>query len=634
MGQCGMRSNDKRKGIRIGRKGILVCVMTGFLLAVQPTAGGRRPQDAGVPRGAGSNDSLSMEREEALGLLTRVAHEMNSDFSNPDALVLEAHVAGKIWDFDEPAARSAFSSAFRAALRLSQEEFHRDVPEEARVRERYRRAAMVREIVRLYAIHDGKGAEAWIKTIEEASDDQSEKSPPGSSSNGEAEVLAEIALDLVKTDPNRALRLGLQSLAGVSMPAAFGRLLFALRREKKALSDQLFRAALTTLARNGYTYDSALLALTNDVFNAEGKPLPDASPSDARLLFTFFTDAVGAHVSQWRAAQTAGLSRLSDSSARMQLFLTTRALPILRINDAEAVPVVEPLLQELSSGLNSSQQALQRQLLLSSTEQARLSGLRELDLETQLEEARKEKDSSLRDTLLRGAALKLARIDPQRALSIAADIVDAGLRAQTQDDTNLVLVASKLKNGAYDEARRIALGINGLGLQARILSELASAAIAKSGDMPRAGELLGESKAIALKAENSADKLQALLIISEGFSRIDVMSAFDVLSSVVTTVNNIRKNPDRSQVGSQPARLTITVITTINGKEVSAGEKVTLDSINFKEAGSLAKLDFTRARLLGEGIHDGLLRAKYLFAVGSAVLDESTVRLAQGDLRK
>jgi hypothetical protein len=107
----------------------------------------------------------------------------------------------------------------------------------------------------------------------------------------------QIALQLVTSNPEQAQRLGLLSLSGNQIPEGFGRLLFALNNVNRGLSDELFRAALTTLRRNDCAYDGALVALVNYLFSSSGTLSADADVADARLLANYFVDAA------WRQAR-------------------------------------------------------------------------------------------------------------------------------------------------------------------------------------------------------------------------------------------------------------------------------------------------------------------------------------------
>ena len=552
---------------------------------------------------------LSPEEEQALDLFRMLARDLRKESDKLAAGRLQARIADSLWMFDEPFAREIFRWSFDAVSQPVPD----DVSDAKRPAYLLRQASAVKDVLRRFGARDHKQAEEWLKTLE---DEKLSKSSTSGLDKARLELLMQIALQLAPTDPEQATRLGIVSLSGASVPEGFGSLLFATANQDRRLSDQLLRAAIATLRRNQYVYDPALIAISNYLFNPAGEMHSNESLPDARLLSNYFVDAA------WRQAGGPGAS-LPQSSASFYGLLETRATPIVARYVPDRLPELRGQLSRIASGL--TQEQAQRTNLLRSVQQQQstVSNRNNYNIDEQVERALKEKDIQVRDALLTSAAHALMRQDVERALAVAAKIDDANVRMTTEDDIYLVGIQRLLYSRSYLEARKISLKFNNSIFRAKVLAQLASKVWSDAHDGGQASEMLSEATSAALKSEDTADKVIALLDIVERFAVFDSIRAFETLSCAITTLNKLEVAKETPQSAlAKPRLLTVKSYTVINGVEMTSGNNATIDSIDFSQIGSLAIHDFLRSRSVAHQIDRPLQRANFLTAVAGSVLTE------------
>jgi len=143
-------------------------------------------------------------------------------------------------------------------------------------------------------------------------------------------------------------------------------------------------------------------------------------------------------------------------------------------------------------------------------------------------------------------------------------------------------------------------------------------------------ELLTESSEIISKADATPDKAIVLLSIAQQLIKVDSIRGFETLGNALKIVNQLKPEdqPVRS-VLTKPRPLRIKTYTVLNGNEMSTNDRATPESINFSQIASFVAEDYMQTRLLGNKLEQPLWRAKFLTAVGSAMLQsraESTSR--------
>ncbi|HKP80720.1 MAG TPA: hypothetical protein VJT69_01820 [Pyrinomonadaceae bacterium] len=566
---------------------------------------------AQLKNGSGGNvaepSSLSVDQQDAFELLKTLARNLKSEPDKLTAATLQAQIADVLWQFDIAFAREVFRWSFEAATRPVPDE----LSESARAVYLARQASSIRQVLTRIGTHDRNQAEVLLKSLQE------EKGLTSTSvrrDNVRSELLMQIALELTATNPEQALQLGLHSLSGTQIPPDFGRLLFALSNVNKNLGDRLFRGALTTLRRNDFVYDSALISLVNYLFSSNGSPNPDATVADAQLLANYIVDAT------WRQPRAAGGSSLPETSAMFYSLVQVRGLPIVSRYASERFPELQGQMHEMASGLTAAQ--MQRTTLLQTTQQQQttIAGRNSYDIDEQIERATKEKDPDVRDSLLNSAAHALMREDGERALKVAAMIDAIEVRREAENDIYLALVQKLMRAGSNDEVRKITRKFDRPELQAKVLIELTNRALSNR-DTSLATELLSEAFDATSKGETSPDKAILLLNIAQQFARFDTIRGFEVLGGALKLINQLKPEeaPVRSVV-AKPRPLRIKTYTVLNGNEFSASDRATLESINFSQLGSFVAHDYIQTRLLCNNFEQPLWRTKFLTAVASAML--------------
>ena len=549
---------------------------------------------------------LSVEQQDALDLMKSLTQDLKSEADNLPAAVLQAKLADVLWEFDDGFAREVFRWAFEAARKPPSEKLSKS---EA-VGYVARQAATSREVLTLTGKHDQKRSDAWLKTIED------EKIQPGRSieDNFRSDLLLQIALQLVETNPAQAKELGLLAVTGGQIPEDFGRLLFALSRVSRSQSDELFRAALATLRRNDFTFDTALIVLVNYLFSPGGVLDSDATLADAQLLANYLVDAA------WRQPRGAPNSGLPESSASFYSLIDVRGGSIISRYAPERLPELQGQIRELGSRLSQPQLENAARLRASQQQQRSVLNSDDKNIDERIERATNEKDPQVRDALLNGIAHSLMRSNNEKALDVAGKIDDAELRAQAEDDIRLVAIQRLLQSRAYQEVKSTSLKLKNTGVQAKMLVELASRVLRENDDTATATELLSQAYEIVSRNERVPDKVLGTLLIAQQYVRFDAIRGFETLGNAIKTLNQYKGEEKTESVVSKPRLLKIKSYTVINGGEVSSSDRATFESLDFSQVEPFVLHDYMQTKLLANKIEQPLPRAKFLTAVTTAML--------------
>ena len=548
----------------------------------------------------------SVEQQDALDLLKTLARNLKSEPDKIAAGKLQARIADTLWTFDEPFARETFRWAFDG---ISQSVVD-DLPKEKQSNFIKRQAAGVKDVLQRFGVHDSKAAAAWLKAFENDRADKSSAKSDGS----RPELLMQIGAQLALTDPEQGARIGHLALAGDRIPEGFGMLLFNLHRNRRDLSDELFRAAIATLRRNNYVYDPALTVLANYLFASTGELHSPGKLAEAQLLANYYVDAA------WK--QPGGGGRpVSPSTASFYTTLELRALPIVARYAPTRLPELRGQMTRIASDLNAEQRQRTDLFRTIQQQESAVASRNDYSLDEQIERADKEKNPQVRDALFLSIANRLMRQDAERALTIAQKIQDEKLRASTQDDIYLSEIMSLLGSGTTAELRKVSTKFNNQLFRAKILAQLAAKALSRHKDQSLAIELLSEALTAMAKTDDVPDKVLAQFQVVEQFAKFDTIRAFEVLGTSLATVNRLQaEKATVSTATTKPPLLRVMNIAVINGMEMSPGYEATLDSIDFREVRSLATQDYMQARLLATKLDQPLQRANYLTAIATSIL--------------
>ena len=594
---------------------IILLAVSYFLSPVNVSAQQSRKDGAKVPA---ADANASVNQQGAIAQLFGIVNELKGESDRPAAAILQSEVADVLWRFEEPAARAIFRLALDT-LRQSSPNKSSSTDSKAKGESR-RWTSAIQTILKRYGLHDRKGAEAWLKNLEDEIKADETTSRNGSRmSQEQAELLAEMALGLVSQDPKEALRLGLLSLSADETPSAFSRLLMTLRSRDQDLGDVLLRQAILVMRARGFKYDPALLSLTNYAFFANGSTLPGISPADAQLISHYFVDAASAQAARWRS----GGVRDGDEQAAMgslYSFLTNRALPIVALNSPDQLALLQTNIGELAQGLSPEQREQAEMLASLSSQRADQRDGQDSDMESRIRRIEREKNAATRDFLWRSLVLQLMRSDPTQALSLAGRIDDQEMRALTEDDVFLVLMQKAFANNSYDEARVLALKFNDTNRRARWLAQIASRVSPRSKDHTETADLLSQAYSIAAKSDNNPAKLEVLLLIAKEFVGFDRERGFDALSNAVSVANRLDAKTESKPKSLSGPIIRVTSISVVGGKEVSNDDRSTVNTIDFNQISAFAERDYVRTSGLGGDIKDHLLRAKYFIALARSIL--------------
>ena len=551
--------------------------------------------------------SQAVDQQDAIDLLKTTARSLKSESDKIAAGKLQARIADTLWTFDEPFARETFRSAFESISQAVAD----DLPKEKQAGFIKRQATAVKEVLQRFGTHDSKQATEWLKAFEnERAGKSSEKV-----NSLRPDLLMQIAAQLALTNSEQAMRLGLLALAGDRIPEGFGSLLFSLSRNRRDLSDDLFRAAVATLRRNNYVYDIAILILANYLFTPDGELQSTAKLTDAQLLADYYVDAA------WKQSGGDG-TLVSSSSASFYNQLELRALTIVSRYAPSRLPELRGQMTRIASGLNAEQRQRTDMLRGIQRDESTLASRNNYSVDEQVERAEKEKNPQVRDALFLSIANRLMREDEERALTIAKKIQDEKMRASTEDDIYLVKIQSQLRSlETIAEARKISSQFNNQVFRAKILVQLAASVLSRYKDQSQAIELLSEALTALTKADDIPDKMLAQLQVAELFAKFDTIRGFEVLGTALATMNRLQAAKEASpSATTKPPLLRIMNLTVVNGVEMTAGNNATIDSIDFREVQSLAAQDYMQARLLASKLEQPSQRANYLIAVAATVL--------------
>ena len=583
-------------------------------LAQTPTATPQPDSKAATPGPA----KLSLEEELSLSLLRTVADELKSEADKPAVALLQAEAADTLWRFDESAARSLFRIAFDTARA---EPVESAIDNEARTKQvdlARRQAFTLRQILVIVGQHDRQTAERWLASLNE--DSSRKETGVNQSSQKNSEFLAYLALQLVKTNPDEAQRLGFLSLNAAEVPLAFGRLLIALKSVDSKKGDDLFKAAIAAMRRGVSPGGSTLAVLSNYLFFNDGRLFGSSDAPTASLFVDYLLESASAQARLTRDAREAKTA-MPESAVRLTNFLALRGLAIVSRNTPQKLVLLQSIFKELSSAL--SQQQIDDLALMTTglRQQEAMESRGEGGLDAEIQRAEREKDVVVRDQLWRSLAVGMMRGDPDRARSFADRIDDKPLREQTQDDVNLVVAGDALRGANYEEARKAALKFNDTNLRAKTLAEVADVWI-RSKNRERAGEILSEAYEVAAKGEPSADRAAITLLLAQKFAKFDPERSFSLLEAAIKIINQVQIASTAPPTSlTRGPRIRAISMTMVGGAELTTGVHATLDSLNFSGLAGLVRTDYFRSRNLGDNIQNKILRGRYLITLAQSFLN-------------
>lgn len=556
---------------------------------------------------------------------------------------LQAQAAEAIWKVDTDNARELFEKAFETAInyyRESQNEVPEQLPSGARLNRADVRQEIIRTVSRLDPVLAKKMVERFIeekrREVELAGERrESDRGPAGSTKPGNdrlmgttnpaADQLLRIALELLGTDREGALELARRAI-DLSVSGSAPSFLMQLSGRDRAAADQIFLYALSRIAREQPPVPGQLLMLAAYPFgedrvyisdgggtNSYGFGKPQKFDIDTRLIQAFFQRAIDV------------LTRASQ--------VDTVQFPDLvpRVNSALfAARYLEPKVAQYQPDLSERWSALISLVHATATESSRDGVTRTLEnmarenrsagvdgperIKNMLDRAEKTTDLAQRDELYAQAAQALRRAgEMTRALSIADKISDMEYRQAVRDwllfdATNEAITARRL-----DEAQRYALDVSAVDQRAYLLFQIANM-LFKDKDRARAIELLEQAARYATAADNTVDKVRALLGITSAYGAIDPVRAFELGTEAVKAASKIADyGPDHAFMYRVLRR---------KGGGFNSVSTNTAEAFDLgKTLAVLARVDFERTLALAQSIESKALQFSGIVAVGATLIE-------------
>jgi hypothetical protein len=659
MAGSGFLDEASRRAILMSQARVLLsiglCLSTQGVVVFAQTAATQTKPVAGVA--STGKDRPQSERAEAESEVTRIQQrgvsiirEAATDASNLEDKRLisriEVRAATALWKFDRDGAKELFEKAFETALAFYRETKDTNSRQRAsgtNVTIPDARQDVIRALMKL----DPTTAKAMTeRLIEERSHEISENyarnvaadlakpGGPGKSLVTEG-VLGKpdpagneifgLAYSLFEVDREASLALARRALES-SIPSNIAGYLVTVANVDRRSADQLFLFALSRLGAQDPPVPGQLLLLAAYPFGDDrvvvsdgnstssyGFGRPRAFEIDPSLVKAFFARAVDvlARTSQLNVSQFPELLARVHSGLFAARYLEAKVV--------QYEPALVDRWAALAAALyanatDQSRNGIARQMENSAREQkAGPNQASEDRIKEALDSAEKMTDFVRKDEAYAQVAVQLGLVDMTRALSIADKISDMEFRQNVRDWLNFNASSDALGARKFEEARRYAMEVSVTDQRAYLLFQIAATLI-KDKDRVRAIDALEEAAKGALAAENSADKLRALLGITSVYAEIDSTRAFDVAAEAVKTAGSVENYSYETATLSRTLRR--------KGGSSSSNNSQSAEGFDVgRTLSMLARADFERALGLAQAIENRPLRLLTVIAVANTVLE-------------
>jgi hypothetical protein len=589
--------------------------------------------------GANDTDGPAQKlRRKGVEIIKDAASAASSLEDRRSAIRIIGKAADALWGIDETYSRQMFIKAFDDAI-----EYHSEIKDdglERVTRNLYMSHPDIRlEIIRLVGRRDAKLSQELVDRYAEIKVDEEERRRQMANSkvkydsafgqvDASAGDLLHLTEQLLEIDKKAAFELGRRAFAK-GIPQAGGYFFTMLAEKNRPAADQLYSMALDRLSQeispvpgqllllSAYPFgDSQVWISSGDGVNSFRFSVSKDFSLNQSLIDHFFS--VSTHV--LTRLIEADLSQFGDASSRLGAALF-------------AAKVIEPKIAQFRPELRETWAALTARLLgkvsdvklrenvesnFQTVSQESGSGKSQSSkdkIQRLLDAAQKTSDLNKRDGLYQEAAFEADLIDDtDQALNIAGRISSLDLRGKTKNWINFNAASKAIKNRRLDEARRYAIEVDATDERAYLFFEMAR--VAFSEDKGRVPVLLEEALQRSLGADNTADKLRALLGIASLYLKVDHERAFQVAMDAITTANKIL------QYGPEQARL-VRKFDSQSGKN----SKVVINESQDLDLGvvlsNLASKDFDRALTLARSLDNQSLRLMSLISISSSLLAKS-----------
>ena len=466
-----------------------------------------------------------------LATLATDARSLLPEKHRPYALVA---VADAYWNLDQDIARGLFTAALESACSPTEGEKCDSMA--------------LHHVVRVTTKRDVSLTKTLLKKIAEKQKRSDLEETPLS-----------VALDLLETDPNGAIKLAEAFVPAGLASGAANSFIFRLAQQDVGLANQVYGAYLNRFGQDAKLPLSQLISFGGYAFGysefyglTQGAPPQLYGVSSRRIanlslnhaLVKAFLDLTFQRTSETveRAAQMVGTER--DYFTTVTLFTIAYLLPEVVRYYPNALPAWERLQQRAMIGTTAIQHEQVSQQIKSITERrARAQRFddapqlnAEQEAEAMIERAEKLSNSCQRDKEYSKAALALGSSKQfKRALAIADRVSDLKQRDGVMQFLSYDMAVAARDAGEWTEMRNKAKSVSTPELIAALYIKAADVVHLKDGIT--SAELLRESLKNTERISDPEVRAGLLLGAAAVQVRMDVFAGFEVLKTAIKTVN-------------------------------------------------------------------------------------------------
>ena len=583
-------------------------------------------------------DETTVElRQRSINIILLAAEGSTTLDDECSAIRIQSFAADVLWKQEQVRARQLFQSAFAAAIThhhdgkgTEQEQLGNGLS--------LSKPDLRLEVIRLVSKHDAQLSRQFSdQYVEEKKREQEEKRNQNKPSRnydpafGAVDEISHDTLHIAEKllDANRKEAFGLaESAFAKGVPQAAGYLFAEIAERDRAAADQLYLMALNRLQRDKNPVPGQLLLLASYPFgdgnvwvssgesvNSYSFPVADKFAIDEKIVRRFIATAFIVLARNLEG----NVSQLPDANARIGAALF-------------AAKLLQPRIARYNPERSEEWHSLTNALFYVAGEQTRLGIDKTLNqihksakpqtpmslderIKALLDRAQNTNVFAKRDELYQKAVL-LANQKPDTAyaLEIADKINNREFRKKLRSWLNFEAATRAIGVGKLDEARLYAVEVEATDQSAYLFLQIARIALANK-DQVKAQSLLVEAEQKALAAENTPEKLRALVGLIGLYARFDSLHGFDLANEAVRTANKTQNyDTDRARL--------IRNLETPSGKSLSVSVENTEEFDLGKTLASLAKADFEQALLLAQSLEDKRLGLMAVISVAASVFDK------------
>ena len=534
-------------------KAIWICIvitLSGTSALAQKNTGtpqtGKKQPEPGLAR-PGSEAELDI-----VAILRRLDEILATtrDFKDDTLTVrIQARIADAIWPFDEPRARTYFRESFRTIDEIKP---NLGSPASNASTESETKAKLRDDVIAFVSSRDLRLAQELLDSVSEARPETDKDQSIEDQTVRKALGYMDSALQSAESDPVGAIRLAQEGLNLTTAEIIFFKLsslLETLRRRDNRRADDLFIYSLTVAAQDpnqssakfrlladyvfpGFSSSGSLPTIKDQTKNNDGK-------RQDFLIRRFLSTVAGVMTRpqevEYKSTGTEHLK--SGIRASVDFELIQKLLPHFDVYLPELAPLLRSRLGNLQSELPLS----------SKPDLANAPGTDARDLTRAAENASQQ--STKNALYLKAWTQSLSENDYELADSISQKIADKALRERLQSSTWFLAANAAIGREEFETANTYSERVTNCMDRATILSNLASAYYSKKLT-PRAIGTIDAAHGTIGKCEEGLPKCRALLILLVATSKLDVSTPFDVLASLVQSINKATLTSERDSDGT------------------------------------------------------------------------------------